>query len=64
MIKLLFNILFGLSLGIIFSHLFINRNIYHGPDSKYICKKIFINGNKCYKLVPIITKCSFLSYHY
>ena len=64
MIKLLFNILLGLSLGIIFSYLFINRNIYHGPDSKNICKKIFINNNKCYKLVPIITKCSFLSYHY
>ena len=41
-----------------------NRNIYHGPNSKDISKKIFINNSKCYKLIPVITKCSFLSYHY
>jgi hypothetical protein len=64
MINLIFNILFGLSVGLLISFLFINRNIYHGPNSKDICKKIFINKSKCYKLIPILTKCSFLSYHY
>ena len=64
MINLFFNILFGLSIGFIISFLFTNRNIYHGPNSKDISKKIFINNFKCYKLIPVMTKCSFLSYHY
>ena len=53
MINFLFNILFGLSIGFIISFLFTNRNIYHGPNSKDISKKIFINNFKCYKLIPL-----------
>jgi hypothetical protein len=64
MINLIFNILFGLSIGIIVSYLFINKDKYHGPNSKDICKKIFRYNSKCYKLVPKIIKCSLLSYHY
>ena len=53
MINFIFNILFGLSIGFIISFLFTNRNVYHGPNSKDISKKIFINNFKCYKLIPL-----------
>ena len=64
MINLIFNILFGLSIGIIVSFLFVNKNVYHGPNSKDVCKKIFRHKSKCYNLVPKLIKCSLLSYHY
>ena len=63
MINLIFNILFGLSIGIIVSSLYRNKNIYHGPNSKDICKKIFRHKSKCYKLVAKSIKCSLFSYH-
>ena len=63
MINLIFNILFGLSIGIIISFLFTSRDIYHGPNSSEISKKIFKHNNKCFKLIPKMIKCSFLSFH-
>ena len=63
MINIIFNIIFCLSIGILISFLFTNRNIYHGPNSKVICKQIFKYNSKCYKLIPKAIKCSIFSYH-
>lgn len=63
MINLIFNILFGLSLGLIISSYINKKNIYHGPNSKDIINKKFIYKNLCYKLIPKKINCSLLSYH-
>lgn len=49
-------ILLGLLIGIHMGFQF-NQNIYHGPNSNKVKKMIFQEGNKCYKLVPIIHIC-------
>lgn len=63
MIKFVFNTIFGLSLGIIISYIFITKQKYHGPNSKEICTKIFRYKSKCYKLIPKKIKCSIFSFH-
>ena len=63
MIKIFFNSIFGLSIGIIISYIFISKQKYHGPNSKEVIKKIFKYNSKCYKLVPKEIKCSIFSFH-
>ena len=47
----------GFILGILII-LFINKPIYHGPDSNIIRNNIYydLKSNKCFKLIPIKCK--------
>ena len=62
-IDVIFNIIFGLSFGLVISSYFLKNNLYHGPNSKEIQIKTFKDNNKCYKLIPKVIKCSFYDYH-
>ena len=58
-----FNIFLGLSLGLIISHLYKDKFLYHGPNSNEIKKMIFRKNNDCYKLVPVKINCSIFGSH-
>ena len=62
-ICIIYNIIFGLSIGLVISSLLFNNNIYHGPNSLNVQQQIFKDNNKCYKLIPNIIKCPFNNYH-
>lgn len=62
-ISIIFNILLGLSIGLIMSSMVRKKYIFHGPNSVKVQKKIFTYKNKCYKLVPYIVKCGYFNYH-
>jgi predicted small secreted protein len=60
---LIFNIILGISIGLVISSYFIRNTIYHGPNSLDVQKKIFKDNNNCFKLVPNIIKCPYNNYH-
>ena len=55
-LTIIFNIIFGLSLGLSVGNLF-RKNKYHGPNSLEVQRKKFKFNSKCYKLKPKIVKC-------
>lgn len=55
-LTIIFNIIFGLSLGLFVGNLF-KKKKYHGPNSLEVQKKKFKLNSKCYKLKPKIVKC-------
>lgn len=62
-ICIIYNIILGLSFGLVISSYFLKHAIYHGPNSLEVQRKIFKYNNLCYKLVPNIIKCPFNNYH-
>lgn len=60
---IIFNLLLGFSLGLIFSSFVIKKVIFHGPNSIDVQKKKFKNNNICYRFVPTIINCDFFNSH-
>jgi hypothetical protein len=62
-ICIIYNIIFGLSFGLVISSFFLKDKIFHGPNSLDVQRKIFRENEQCYKLIPNIIKCPFNNYH-
>ena len=58
MINILFNMLFGLSIGLIFSSIIITKQEFHGPNSSKFRTKIFTNKDGCFIYEPIYVECN------
>lgn len=55
---IIFNILLGLSLGLIFGSFVIKKNVFHGPNSLDVQKKIYKKDRICYRFTPKIVNCN------
>jgi len=62
-VYIIYNIIFGLAVGLVISSFYIKNYIYHGPNSLDVQNNIFIADNRCYKLIPNIVKCPFYNSH-
>lgn len=61
--SIIFNFLFGISLGLIFGTFVIKRYVFHGPNSLDVQKKIFKDKGNCYKFKPKIVNCEMFNSH-
>ena len=57
MFEIIFSILLGISLTLILYYLFYPTTVYRGPNSNDVRKQIYRDGDKCYKLKPVIHIC-------
>jgi len=57
--KYIMSILLGLGLATLFRKVCEGKNclVFHAPSLEKINDKIYKHGNKCYKYVPVSTKC-------
>ena len=54
---IIFNILLGFSLGLIFGSITIRKNVFHGPNSLEVQKKIYKKNRICYRFTPKVVNC-------
>jgi hypothetical protein len=50
--KIIISILLAVTITYLYNQ-YITRDIYHGPDSNILKKKIFKDNNTCFKYKPI-----------